>query len=490
MSYEQKEVNLRLEKYLLKSNQQFTLEDAAASTGMPIIESESAIRELMQRYDCKLKVTENGDLIYDFTGLHRRTEKSFGERLQEFADWFWKGFKIFYRIVTAVFLLIYFVLFVVILIALIIGLLSQGGNSDNDSKSGGAGKLFLVLFRVFLSIFEWSTILGYDYTYRSRDNYGYPYKHYVEKPGQLAKLRKNRKSSKEEKGFVASVYDFIFGPVRYQPDPYGNHKEVASFLKENKGLVSTAELQALAGWRRDEAENFMTELLGRYDGRAKISERTATLYGDFSQLNRSANRPDEAPIIYYWDEYEPEYELTGNKTGRNWAIVGMNSLNLVFSLFFLVQPNFFAELEIPIANGPFLAQVILGAVPFTYSLLFFLIPAFRYFRLLPLKRKQRQENARKRLMKVIFQHVQVPISLKMLTQVANDQAQTEEKLKEEQVEALMQEVIQDLGGESSLNSQNQLVYRFDRLKEEIEEMSRLRQEHRGDDSLGKIVFES
>ena len=47
-----------LEKYAQK-NKQFTINDAASVTGLPVLETEYSIKEMMEKYDCKLKVTEN-----------------------------------------------------------------------------------------------------------------------------------------------------------------------------------------------------------------------------------------------------------------------------------------------------------------------------------------------------------------------------------------------------------------------------------------------
>ncbi len=480
MAQNEQQQTILVEKYIKNKSRAFTVNDAASVTGLPLIETEDAVKNLMEKYDCKLKVTEGGDLIYDFGKLHRRTAKSFGEQFQEFMNLLWKGFQIFYKVMISVFLVVYFVIFLVLVIGLILALMSQG-SSDNNSK--GAGQLITVVLRVFWSIFEWSTIMGYHNVYRRHDRYGYNYKHYVEKPGVMVGFRKKAKDSKSKKGFVASVYDFVFGPPRVPIDPLENEQEVATFLKENKGLVCTSELQALAGWSRDDAENFMTEVLARYDGKAEISPN-AVLYGDFSEFIRSKDRKGEAPVIYYWDEYEPEYELTGNKTGRNWGIGLMNGFNLALSALVIWGPLG----EILLYNP--LVIAFLGWVPFIYSALFFLIPIFRWIRIQPLRKAQHRLNIRKRLMKAIFEERKDEMTLKRLTQIANEKATTEEKLSEKLVEQVMMEVIQDLGGDSYVDSTAQIRYKFERLDRELDEIQQLRREKRDDGGIGRVIFEA
>lgn len=472
---------LVLEKYAQKNSKNFTLEDAVSVTGMPLIETEEAVKNLMEKYDCKLKVTENGDLIYDFgSQLNRRQAKSWTEYLKDFMQFLWKGFTVTYKLFTSLFLILYFVIFLVALIGI------AAGNRDGD----GVGDLIAVVLRVFISIFEWNTIMGYNNRYYRRDAYGYSYQRYRERPRILGS-KKKPKDPKDEKGFVSSIYDFIFGPPRVTLDPLANNQEVATFLKEQKGLVCTSEIQALAGWTREEAETFMTECLSMFDGKADVSEN-ATLYGDFSQLTRSKDRSGEEPVVWYWDEYEPEYELTGNSSGRNFWIALMNTFNLIAS-FTLISSGFLGVSGLGLG---FLGTFLLGGFPLIYSSLFFLIPAFRWFRVRPLKKKQHEMNIRKRLMRIVFQtydqgkkHVH-EIPLKKLTQVANNQRNTEEKLDADTVERVMKDTLADLGGEAYLNDQSEIMYRFDLIAQELDAIDRLRSEKKDNNNLGEIIFEA
>lgn len=479
MSLEEKQYLPVLEKYAEKTKQ-FTLNDASSVTGLPILETEYTIKDMMEKYDCKLKVTENGDLIYDFgSHLRRRDAKSFGEYFNQFLGMLWKAFTIFYKFMISAFLVVYFIVFLLIVLAIVIGVMS-GGKNDN---SKGVGNMVYALFRVFWSIFQWNTIMGYNQTYRKKDSYGHSYRHYTEKEGFLASLSGKGGNSLDKKGFVASVYDFVFGPPRVVIHPLANMQELATYVKENKGVVSTYEIQALAGWNRDEAQNFMTNALANFNGRAEISDN-AILYGDFSELNRRKDKTEGAPVVYYWDEYEPEYELTGNKTERDWGIFAMNAFNLLLSGMVLWGP--LSE----ILSAGFGVALFLGWVPFVYSFIFLMIPATRWLFLIPKKRQQHLTNVRKRLMKAIFHEQSASLTLEQLTEIANRQHSKEGKLKPQLVEKVMMDVIYDLEGESFVNNKAEVVYKFDRLDSEIDEMDRIRKERKDDSRLGDIVFES
>ena len=99
-------------------------------------------------------------------------------------------------------------------------------------------------------------------------------------------------------------------------------------------------------------------------------------------------------------------------------------------------------------------------------------------------------NVRKRLMMAIFQEQSAMLSLSKLTEIANKQHPNEEKLKPGLVEKVMQDVIQDLEGESFVNNQAEVVYKFENLDLELNEIERLRDQKKDDGQLGKIIFES
>lgn len=482
MAYQDPKANLIvLEKYVKKNSQQFTLEDASSVTGLPVIETEEAIKGLLEKYDSKLKVTENGDLIYDFgQQLQRRHQKTWGERFGEVLQFLWKGFQVFYKLLTSLFLVIYFVIFILFLIGM------AAASEDGD----GIGDAIAVMLRLFISIFEWNTIMGYNRRYYRQDDRGYTYQHYQEKKS-VFKRRKKKKDPKDEKSFVASIYDFIFGPPRVELDPLANNQEVATFLREQKGLMTTSEVQALAGWHREEAEEFMTECLALFDGEAKVSDN-GTLYGDFDQLIRAKDRTGEQPVVWYWDEYEPEYEMTGNSTGRNAIIIAINTFNLVVSAALTFGP-YLGPLGLNLGWVGFIAM---GIFPLIYSSSFFLIPALRWLHVRPLRKKQHELNIRKRLMRIVFQtydqgddHVhQIPLSV--LTEAANKRRTTEESLDPVTIDRIMKDTLADLGGEAYVNDEAEVMYSFDLIAQELNAIDDLRKAKRIDTDLGDIIFEA
>lgn len=479
-----------LEKVLKKKSGKYTEGDFSSLSGVPMLESKYALKELLAKYNGRIHATENGDLIYDFgERLRRRGEKTFAERWKGFKSFLWEAFKAVYKVVIALVLVVYFVVFVVILIAMLVAIMSGGRDSNNRGSRGGGGIIHLI-GRMFSSIFRFNT--HHRNTYRPRDTWGYPYEHYEPRKTHFPKKEyesrqgENPKNKRlEEKSYIASIYDFVFGPPRIELHPLANQMEVASYLKQTKGLICTSEVQALAGWKREEAEEFMTDCLTYFDGNAEINEN-ATFYGEFYDLTRTTKEQKNYPIEFFWDEYEPEWELTGNKKSTNGWIIFMNVFNLVFS--FAVLSSFFSGAEIIGSTpAPLLISIALGWIPFLYSVIFFLVPILR----LPgVKRRQHEQhiqNIRKRLMRVIFSKHKEKISLSELTDTANDWRKTEEKLDEKTVDKVVSDFIIDMGGDGSATDEGEVVYDFYQLNRELTDMEQLRKDSLFDDELGETL---
>jgi len=465
-----------VEKQLKKKAGAYTVGDIAASTGLPMLESRYALESLMAKYKSRLEVSEQGDLLYDFgSSLWRRGDKTFNERFNQFLGFLWKGFTIVYKAMIAVVLVVYFIAFFVILVGLVIATMFAG---DGDGDGGGG---FDMIGDIFVSIFRFDT---HDRrrTYRPRDKWGYPYEHYEPRKTHLPQMKRkvapgaNPKIAKQkEKSFIASVYDFVFGPPRVDIDPLDNQKEVAAFLKDANGVVSVSELQALAGWKREEASSFLTECITAYNGSAEINE-DGVLYGSFEEVLRSGtNEVRDTKIEYFWDEYVPEYELTGNDGTKNFMIIGMNTFNLGFSGYMLfAQPIEF-----------YLAAAFLGWFPLVYSVIFFFIPFVRSFQIKKKQQEQHEENIRKRLMEAVFKKDKDQLSLQELTQVANNIRTTEEKLSEPQVKKVLDDFIIDIGGEACVDADGEVVFDFHQLNIEVDSLKKIRSDNLIDTTVAK-----
>jgi hypothetical protein len=472
-----------LEQHVRRGQRHFTLTEAAAMTGLAIDEVREALDALLDRYVCRLQVSEYGDLIYDFGDtLRRRGAKTVTERLHDIAAWLWKIFTVVYKAWIAVTLVVYFVIFLVILIALLIAASARQSDRDRRSSAGAAINMDRLL-QMFLAIFHWRTITG-TIDYR-RDRRGYRYRHYRPQPGVLNGTKKS---------FIAAVYDFVFGPPRVRRDPLANEKEVAAYLQQHKGIVVSSELMALAGWNFAQAETFLTDCVIRYHGDARVSDN-AVLYGEFDTITRRIGQVEGGEIVHYWDEYEPEYELTGNSNGYNLLIVLMNSFNLLCA--FLVLSGILSNPEVLgtgnqlntflISHGWFVT-LCLGWLPLLFSILFFLIPLGRLIHMQALQRQRQFHNIRKRLYKAIFARQGQPQTVPEIVAAVNTNA-AEEPLSRHVVEDRMKTLTLDLAGDMAVTEAAQVQFTFPRITRELHEAQQLRLQRHHDDALGEIIAE-
>lgn len=484
----EKEIIKNIEQKLKRTGR-FTVEDAAATTGIEINKAKRALDSLMEKYRCRLQVNEHGDIIYDFGKRPiRRGAKTIAEHWETVKEKSWKVFKFLFKVWITVTLVVYFVIFVLIVLALIVALLSRGGSGKSSSNKGGGGlgTLFHLIVRVFVELLVWNSFE--NKTHYSRDKYGYPYREFNSIEPALDKYRSRKKKNKKK--FIASVFDFVFGPPRVDVHPLNNQREVATFLRKNKGIITLSELKVLAGWNDEEAGNFFSDCIVRFEGETKVSDN-GVFYGDFKNFIRKVSKEKGAEVILYWDEYEPDYKLNGNTSGRNALIIFMNLFNLILSGAILYGYFSMSPLYVDFAGDLAWVPLVLGWIPVVFSTVFFAVPLIRMIKIASLRRKQHIENIRKRLMKVIYRHKGNDVYLSDLENAAGIGQKGEETLSERVIEKEMKDMIYDWGGETEVSDTAKVLYKFPRLKADVIEADRLRNERRNiSDGNGKIVFDT
>ncbi|MEM6299461.1 MAG: hypothetical protein AAF740_12305 [Bacteroidota bacterium] len=262
-----------------------------------------------------------------------------------------------------------------------------------------------------------------------------------------------------------SIYDFVFGEKRYQPDELFNQREIAAFLQQSQGILTIPDVMKLNGLPRHEAEKLFSDVLIRFEGEPSVST-DGVLYGDFREFILRKNESTEK-VTYYWDEYEPEYNLTGNTKGRNTLIVFLNGFNLFFA--FLGMTGFFNVM----LDEPEAMWMItwLGWVPLVFSMIFFLIPTIRYFRLTPLRKARQENNRRKRVFKAVFLSPETTLSLSDVQQKVNQDAVTE-ALKPAEIQPLFFDLAHDLSTDTRVR-EDEVVFDFAHLREAQQLRNRL-----------------
>ncbi len=428
----------------------------------------------MKKYSCRMQVTDLGELIYDFEGLVRRGSKTLGERLKEIVGLLWKAFTYLFKVWIMVMLVGYFVAFVILL--LVVAIASMRGDDQDRGFNMNSGA-FLLIIRVLSEFFFWKTITG-DLTYQ-RDRHGYRYRQYKPVASDLFKSKSKGKTKK----FIISVFDYVFGPHRAEIHPLENQREVATYIREKKGIITIEEVRALAGWKGKRADEFFTEMITGFDGDIKVSDK-GVIYGEFIDFLSGKQTGKSTDIVFYWDEFEPEYSLNGNSTERNMIITGMNLFVLLMS--YGVLSN---RIQI-FAENALTSQIFFGVIPFTYSSLFFLIPLVRTL-INRMREKQRHlNNVRKRLMKVIYQDTDAEMPLTSLEQELNSSREITDKVDQESIKQLMSDEVHDWKGDLFVDDKAALIYDFTLLRESQMEVKHLRKNRQSSVTTGQVVFDT
>lgn len=418
--------------------------DVAAGTGLDVGSTKAALHVLMLSHRCTLQVHDDGTLVYDFGGgLVSLSRKSLREKIGTVGRWLWKGFSFVYKASLAVLLVAYALAFVALIIAAAV---AASAASKDEGPAEGAFSLVGAIFR---GIFEFMTYT--PMIYGDMDQFGYPHGHYEPKAPVLFTKKAH------DKGFVASVYDFVLGPQRVEPGPMAQRQEVAAFVRKNRGVLTVRDVQALSGLSRGEAEAFFARFVAEQDGVAEITENGA-LYATFEELLRSKTVEHDAPIELYWDEYEAPVELTGNTGTRNALIALIAAFNLTGA---------FTVMNMGTALGEW--GMWLGAVPAVIFTLFFALPVLRAPVVWWKNRLQHANNIRKRVFRAVFGTRDEQLTSADIVERANEHAFTEEKLRVADIDELLGETMHEIGGELDVNARGETITDFTRLR--IEEQA-------------------
>lgn len=430
----------RVEKAAKQAKGIVTAADISAATGLPIREVESALERMIELYRVSVSADiSSGAVRYSFAyPFVLRGSKTWGERWQSIKASLWKGFKVTYKALTGVILAGYTILFAVVLIAL-----AMSGNSDNDSDDFNPGHLLAVMFRMIWEAVFWHSIL-------------HPVEYQVDESG----MRYRRFKQKEKKKpFIRSVFDFVFGPEQPEEDAEEDAREVAAYARVHKSELTTGDVVALSGVTFQQAEERLADYLVRFKGDAHVREDGAVV-ADLHALTQRSSLTDEAQIVLYPDEVDPPVVHNGNTGGKNAAIIAMNTFNLAVSSFVVLGlSSATATADIAIGGGvELLLEIGLGYFPFVFSVLFFVIPIGRYFRLSQKKSRREESIIRKKMVRFILENVQRPLSRTELMHVASNSIQAER---------VLDALVIDLEAQSEVTDQGEVVYVFERLQREL-----------------------
>jgi hypothetical protein len=450
-----------------------TIADLIATTGLPKYQVQEVNKIILDEYRGQLKATESGELLYYFpSGMHSRirgfvptAKRVFKGILRAIG----KVLAFLFKIWIMVMLVGYFVLFLLILIGAIVLSIAASGRSNQRSRSsrGGGGAFFLVLqlLQFFLRIFFWVNIV------KSMDP------NYKQKP--------------KGRPFYKSIFAYVFGEGDTDAEWDSSEKiAVISYIRANKGVITTEELMVLTGKNYDAAQQVVNHYLLEFEGEPMVSD-AGTVYFFFPELLRSrakellsaqAANPADA-------RYRELIPFTTNKGATNAIITFFNIFNLGFGSYFfffsLIGPAAAATIDFgglytglldflrgnEVILQPYLpVLVILGIIPLSFSVLFFLIPLLRTVPRVRQNRSIKEDNLRKRIYSYVFDNPLMINPGQITPRGELDSPKNPQRFIQKQIDelaAVKQAEIEE-------NENNVLFYNFKEIKREQDDIAAVR----------------
>ncbi|MBC8145266.1 MAG: hypothetical protein H7X80_06740 [bacterium] len=450
-----------VEKQLPPLKGRMTPQDAATATGVTVGEARDALTRLMELYITRVTHDDQGNVLFAFEmPLRRRGTKTAAEKWAEVKGALWRTFKIAFKIWIGLMVIVYFAVMVIVLIALVLA--KSSSDSDDDDGEGMIGGLFHMMAEGLRFAF-WTNMMTANYDY-AVDDHGYRYR-------EVRTPRSHQKGHKKEKSFIIAIYDLALGEERAPSDPLENEREVAAFLRAERGVLAPAEILALSGGTIGDAEERMADYLVRFNGDPEITEE-GTVVGQFDSFVSGAQTDTGGSIVPYWDEFEAPFEHSGNTTGRNVAIVGMVLFTLVMGLVLLGGGLAVLEATAGSFWGGGLAAILLGYMPIAFATMYLAVSTVRLLGVRKREAERLERNRKKMVMRAVFQG--------KLWRATADQiyyamlAHGEKNLTKADVESIVQSILPDLQGDVELDENGEAIYVFERLEREYVAAERVR----------------
>lgn len=337
----------RVRQAVIARRGKVTVGDIVSETGFSPDVAESALRSLITTHEGVMKVTEHGEIRYEFTeNCIARDYRSWWQRYREAV---FRAFKVICKVLIMLILVIYFIIYMIILLALLF-------SGKNNRSSGG-----FELIRGGCYIFwGWG---GGD-------------------------------SGEKKEPLYNRLFNFIFGPEEEVEDPMELQKDFAQLVRSKNGVITAEDWMITCGKSLNESESDLARYTAIYNGDAKICN-DGTLVYVFEDMMKSASKdvktevPDPA-----WERLWYKREITGNES--NVAVIGLNLFNLIMACVCYVA--LMPDPELVAAGydmGPSFGVMFgLCYFPILFSLLVFAGPLIRLPGIRKENRRRRHETIR------------------------------------------------------------------------------------------------
>ncbi|MEO8214345.1 MAG: hypothetical protein ABI560_14190, partial [Myxococcales bacterium] len=454
--------------------------DAAARSGLPLREAEGALQALAAEYTGHLAATSKGELVYSFPqGLVKPPETRLIPRVGRAIAKFTMGA---IRLVVRAWVSVVLVGYALVFLAILLALTLRGG----DDRDNGVGDGISTILRVIAEALFW-TFHPFSPVYIS-----------TEPRWMHAQARRHRLP------FYERVNRFVFGPTKIPVDPREQERNILAEIRRQKGRIAPADVVRVTGLSREDAEHLLLRLVVDYDGEITVSDSGAIMYSFVglrtTTTERGGRESVPAPVWSRRIELPP---LTGNSAGSNVLFALINGFNLIASGVVLANgltlerlTALFVRLAtrdpelamtpLPAADG---IPLVLGAIPFAFSVALFALPLLRLLRRRrEMNRVERENGWRGVLREVLASEPAMrrveytPAELSKAWAAAAGRVPGDDEL---------QAAAQKLGGEVDLRADGTLIYKFDMMAREVEALLAARAGATDEEaSAGRVIFSS
>ena len=469
-----------LVKTLADLSKDLTISDASTQSGLSLRDAETGLHYLVSEYRGHLSATEKGELLFRFpSGFSKPWEKI------EALDAAWQKVKKttlgISKFVVRAWISVVMVAYVAIFAAILIGL-SFANKSDRDDRGGSFGGTILLhtLLRLVMDSLFWTFHPFSPFAVQYRGTHGH-----------------QPRRQKSEIPFYEKVNRFFFGPAKPTVDPLEMQRKILSEIRVQKGRIGLSDVMRVTGLPRDRADLLMARLMLDYEGEVQVSDGGGILYL-FPVIRKTAHDKVVEQPESIWSKQEKLLPLTGNTGGSNFLIAGLNGFNLLMSTVAISGGWTLAKLQWMFTAGAqakhlgFLAPMpegtplLLGWIPFWFSLALFMLPLVRWSKRGSEQKKVNHENGRRGLLWAVLNR----LTRKGIGETTLKEAWKKSAGVQPGERELTREVVK-LGGELEVDDGGHTYYRFRDLEAEASGLESERKLARDEEKeVGKVVYSS
>ncbi len=457
-----------LQKTIKNPKMEFCIADASIQSGLSFQDAKIGLLAAIVEFQGELIPTETGNLLFRFpNGFIKpwRPVKLGFLLWSKTINAFVGIVKFLARTWITITITTYAIVFLIIIISVSIMHKSDKNHRTHSSNSSNEFSIITLLLKIVTDSLFWNF---------------HPFSPFRKDYININKQTKFKKNVNKI-SFYEKVNKFFFGPDESVKDPLENKRIILKEIRLLNGRISSLDILRITGMSRQEIDITLTSLLLEYDGDITVSNNGVIIYL-FPELRKTAletNLNLNENSILRWMEPKKMKPLTGNSIDSNIAIIAINSLNLFMSTVAIenhwtldnVRLIFTGAIKntILISNEPVL---LLGWIPFIFSLFLFCIPIVRFAVIRPLNNINiKHANSKNAVIWTILTNLKKDhISESSLIDAWKKSSNSKPNMK-----YILHEIIQ-LGGELSIDEiTGERNYVFKDLQFEIKALKKERQ---------------